>query len=87
LSYEPRMLVGSEEVRFADVVGIRLDMSRMEYFGHPREFGPRRAKELMLSGGPIDIEKAYRLGELADQTPVLAPPVAPSVKDRAWADS
>jgi enoyl-CoA hydratase/carnithine racemase len=76
LSYESRTLIGSEEVRFADVVGTRLDMRGMEYFGHPWEFGPRRAKELMLSGDPIYIEKAYRLSELADQTPAFARRIA-----------
>jgi enoyl-CoA hydratase len=37
------LIVGSEEVRFADVVGTRLGMCGMEYFGHPWEFGPRKA--------------------------------------------
>ena len=35
------LIVGSEEVRFADVVGTRLGMCGMEYFGHPWEFGAR----------------------------------------------
>ncbi|WIM89680.1 enoyl-CoA hydratase [Candidatus Mycobacterium wuenschmannii] len=56
------LIVGSEEVRFADVVGTRLGMCGMEYFGHPWEFGPRRTKELMLTGDAIEIEEAYRLG-------------------------
>src|SRR5690349_13660409 len=56
------LIVGSEDVRFADVVGTRLGMCGMEYFGHPWEFGPRRTKELMLTGDAIDIEEAYRLG-------------------------
>lgn len=71
------LIVGSEEVRFADVVGTRLGMCGMEYFGHPWEFGPRRTKELMLTGDAIGIEEAYRLGmvskifkreELAERT-------------------
>jgi enoyl-CoA hydratase len=79
------LIVGSEEVRFADVVGTRLGMCGMEYFGHPWEFGPRRTKELMLTGDAIDIEEAYRLGmvskvfkrsELADQTLALARRIA-----------
>lgn len=39
------LIVGSEEVRFADVVGTRLGMCGMEYFGHPWEFdrGARRS--------------------------------------------
>lgn len=56
------LIVGSEEVRFADVVGTRLGMCGVEYFGHPWEFGPRKAKELMLTGDSIDIHEAHQLG-------------------------
>jgi enoyl-CoA hydratase len=56
------LIVGSEEVRFADVVGTRLGMCGVEYFGHPWELGPRRTKELMLTGDSIDIHEAHRLG-------------------------
>jgi enoyl-CoA hydratase len=79
------LIVGSEEVRFADVVGTRLGMCGMEYFGHPWEFGPRRTKELMLTGDAIDIDEAYRLGmvskvfkreELADRTLEMARRIA-----------
>jgi enoyl-CoA hydratase len=56
------LIVGSEEVRFADVVGTRLGMCGVEYFGHPWEFGPRKTKELMLTGDSIDIHEAHRLG-------------------------
>jgi enoyl-CoA hydratase len=79
------LIVGSEEVRFADVVGTRLGMCGMEYFGHPWEFGPRRTKELMLTGDAIDIEEAYRIGmvskvfkrdELADRTLEMARRIA-----------
>jgi enoyl-CoA hydratase len=37
-------------------------MCGVEYFGHPWEFGPRRTKELMLTGDSIDIHEAHRLG-------------------------
>ena len=56
------LIVGSEEVRFADVVGTRLGMCGVEYFGHPWEFGPRKTKELMLTGDSIDIHEAHSLG-------------------------
>ncbi len=56
------LIVGSEEVRFADVVGTRLGMCGVEYFGHPWEFGARKTKELMLTGDSIDIHEAHRLG-------------------------
>jgi enoyl-CoA hydratase len=56
------LIVGSEDVNFADVVGTRLGMCGVEYFGHPWEFGPRKTKELMLTGDSIDIHEAHRLG-------------------------
>jgi enoyl-CoA hydratase len=56
------LIVASEEVRFADVVGTRLGMCGVEYFAHPWEFGPRKTKELMLTGDYLDVEEAHRLG-------------------------
>ena len=79
------LIVGSDDVRFADVVGTRLGMCGMEYFGHPWEFGPRRAKELMLTGDAIDVQEAHRLGmvskifptdELSDKTLAYARRIA-----------
>jgi enoyl-CoA hydratase len=63
------LIVGSEEVRFADVVGTRLGMCGVEYFGHPWEFGPRKAKELLLTGDSIDIHEAYQLGMVSKVFP------------------
>ena len=71
------LIVAADNVVFADVVGTRLGMCGMEYFGHPWEFGPRRTKELMLTGDAIDVQEAHRLGmvskifpaaDLADRT-------------------
>ena len=69
--------VAAEGTRFADVVGTRLGMCGMEYFAHPWEFGPRKTKELMLTGDSISADEAYGLGmvskifpadQLADDT-------------------
>ena len=77
------LIVGAEDVRFADVVGTRLGMCGVEYFAHPWEFGPRKTKELMLTGDSIDIHEAYALGmvskvfpidELPEPHPRLRPP-------------
>ena len=71
------LIVGAEDVRFADVVGTRLGMCGVEYFAHPWEFGPRKTKELMLTGDALGVEEAHALGmvtkifpveELADRT-------------------
>ncbi len=56
------LIVAAEGTVFADVVGTRLGMCGVEYFGHPWEFGPRKAKELLLTGDSIDVDEAHRLG-------------------------
>jgi len=79
------LIVGDEDVEFADVVGTRLGMCGVEYFGHPWEFGPRKTKELMLTGDSIGIEEAHELGmvskifpkdELGDKTIEFAKRIA-----------
>jgi enoyl-CoA hydratase len=71
------LIVAADNVRFADVVGTRLGMCGVEYFAHPWEFGPRKTKELMLTGDSIDVNEAHELGmvskvfgtdELAERT-------------------
>jgi enoyl-CoA hydratase len=56
------LIVAAENAKFADVVGARLGMCGVEYFGHPWEFGPRRAKELLLTGDSVEVEEAFQLG-------------------------
>jgi enoyl-CoA hydratase len=79
------LIVAAEGTTFADVVGTRLGMCGVEYFAHPWEFGPRKTKELMLTGDSIDAEEAYTLGmvskifpreELADKTLAFARRIA-----------
>jgi enoyl-CoA hydratase len=64
------LIVGADDVRFADVVGTRLGMCGVEYFAHPWEFGPRKTKELMLTGDSIDIHEAHALGMVSKVFPV-----------------
>jgi enoyl-CoA hydratase len=56
------LIVADETAVFADVVGTRLGMCGVEYFGHPWEFGPRKAKELLLTGDSLSVEEAHQLG-------------------------
>ncbi len=62
LAWACDLIVASDDAVFADVVGARLGMCGVEYFGHPWEFGPRKAKELLLTGDSISAEEAYQLG-------------------------
>src|SRR5438105_6595734 len=79
------LIVAADNVRFADVVGTRLGMCGVEYFAHPWEFGPRKTKELMLTGDSLDVEEAHALGmvskifptdELAERTVEFARRIA-----------
>jgi enoyl-CoA hydratase len=79
------LIVCDAKTRFADVVGTRLGMCGVEYFAHPWELGPRKAKELLLTGDALDADDAFALGmvskvfppeELADRTLELARRIA-----------
>jgi enoyl-CoA hydratase len=70
LAWACDLIVASDDTMFADVVGTRLGMCGVEYFGHPWEFGPRKAKELLLTGDAVDAEEAYRLGMVSKIFPV-----------------
>ncbi|WP_174183746.1 enoyl-CoA hydratase [Nocardia barduliensis] len=79
------LVAAADDTIFADVVGTRLGMGSVEYVAHPWEFGPRKAKELLLTGDSIDAEEGYRLGmvnkvfpraELAERTLAFARRIA-----------
>jgi enoyl-CoA hydratase len=63
------LIVCAEGTRFADVVGSRLGMCGVEYFAHPWELGPRKAKELLLTGDAIDADEAHALGMISKVFP------------------
>lgn len=63
------LIIGADDVRFADVVGTRLGMCGVEYFAHPWEFGPRKTKELMLTGDSIDVHEAHAMGMVSKVFP------------------
>src|SRR5207248_6781304 len=79
------LIVAAEGTIFADVVGTRLGMCGVEYFAHPWEFGPRKTKELMLTGDSLGVNEAHALGmvskvfpldDLADRTLAFARRIA-----------
>jgi enoyl-CoA hydratase len=63
------LIVAADDTTFADVVGTRLGMCGVEYFAHPWELGPRKTKELMLTGDAIDADEAHRLGMVSKVFP------------------
>src|SRR4051812_44827514 len=69
LAWACDLIVAADDASFADVVGARLGMCGLEYFAHPWEFGPRKAKELLLTGDSIDADEAHRLGMVSKVFP------------------
>ena len=63
------LIVAAEDTKFADVVGTRLGMCGVEYFAHPWEFGPRKTKELMLTGDSLSVDEAHALGMVSKVFP------------------
>ncbi len=63
------LIVAAHDTRFADVVGTRLGMCGVEYFAHPWEFGPRKAKELLLTGDAVSADEAHALGMVSKVFP------------------
>jgi enoyl-CoA hydratase len=70
LAWACDLIVAATGTTFADVVGTRLGMCGVEYFGHPWEFGPRKAKELLLTGDSITAEEAHQLGMVSKIFPL-----------------
>jgi len=69
LAWACDLIVAADDAVFADVVGARLGMCGVEYFGHPWEFGPRKAKELLLTGDSISVDEAHQLGMVSKVFP------------------
>src|ERR1700730_5278093 len=64
------LIVAGDNAKFSDVVGVRMGMPGVEYYAHPWEFGPRKAKELLLTGDSLDADEAYRLGMVSKVFPL-----------------
>ena len=63
------LIVAADDTTFAEVVGTRLGMCGTEYFAHPWEFGPRRAKELLLTGDSLGVDEAHAIGMVSKVFP------------------
>lgn len=69
LAWACDLIVAARGTTFADLVATRMGMCGVEYFAHPWEFGPRRAKELLLTGDSITAETAYEWGMVSKVFP------------------
>jgi enoyl-CoA hydratase len=62
LAWACDIIIASDDSRFGDSV-MRLGMGPgVEYAAHTWEFGVRKAKELLFTGGFIDANEAWRIG-------------------------
>jgi len=68
------LIVAADNAKFSDVVAVRMGMPGVEYYAHPWEFGPRKAKELLLTGDALS--KVFPVDELADKTVEFARRIA-----------
>jgi enoyl-CoA hydratase len=55
-------IVCAENASFGDMAATRFGNDHVEYFAHPWEMGPRKAKEFLMLGDVITAEEGYRLG-------------------------
>jgi enoyl-CoA hydratase len=69
LAWACDLIVAADGTEFTDVVGTRLGMCGVEYFAHPWEFGPRKAKELLLTGDSLTADEAHALGMVSKVFP------------------
>lgn len=61
LAWACDLIVASEEAQFCDPV-VTMGVLGVEWFAHPWELGPRKAKELLFTADSWDANEAHRLG-------------------------
>jgi enoyl-CoA hydratase len=55
------LIIASDNAQFSDPVGL-MGMPGIEFFAHPWEFGPRRAKQILFTASSITAEEARQCG-------------------------
>lgn len=61
LAWPCDLIIAADNARFSDPV-INMGIGGVEYHAHTWEFGARKAKELLFTGGFIDAHEAHKLG-------------------------
>lgn len=59
------IILASDDAYFSDPV-IRMGIAGVEYHGHTWEWGPRKAKEMLFTGGKMSAEEARELGMVSE---------------------
>ncbi|MDO9489687.1 MAG: enoyl-CoA hydratase-related protein, partial [Sphingomonadaceae bacterium] len=62
------LIVAAEDALFSDNT-VSMGMTGVEYFGHPWELGPRKAKELLFTSDWLTAQDAQRLGMVNQVVP------------------
>jgi enoyl-CoA hydratase len=63
------LIIAAENAQFSDPVGL-LGMPGVEYFAHPWEFGPRRAKQLLFTASSLTAREAHECGMVNEVVPL-----------------
>jgi enoyl-CoA hydratase len=61
LCWPSDIIIAAEDAVFEDVT-VSLGIPGVEFFSHPWELGPRKAKEMLFAGAQVNAEEARMLG-------------------------
>jgi enoyl-CoA hydratase len=63
------LIIAADNAEFSDPV-LRMGILGVELFAHPWEFGPRKAKEILFTGGSVTAEEAREAGMVNKVVPL-----------------
>ncbi len=63
------LIVAADNAQFSDPVGL-MGMPGVEFFAHPWEFGPRRAKQILFTASSLSAEQARECGMVNEVVPL-----------------
>jgi enoyl-CoA hydratase len=62
------LIIAADNAQFSDPVGL-MGMPGVEFFAHPWEFGPRRAKQILFTASSLSAEQARECGMVNEVVP------------------
>jgi enoyl-CoA hydratase len=63
------LIVAADNAQFSDPVGL-MGIPGIEFFAHPWEFGPRRAKQILFTASSLSAEEARECGMVNEVVPL-----------------